>query len=204
MKTKPLPFTYHALEPFFSRSMVEEHYSKHFLAYVKNLNILISKTIFENADIPTLVKVAKGPILYNAIQIQNHEYYFDALIPGVNKPEDCDFISTINGCFGSLQFFKDTFIKYAISIQSGWIWLVINKDGIMEIVKNQNTGRLLHQKLRPLLVCDLWEHAYQKDFGSDKKAYTEAFLNLVNWQIITDRYHKAVEKESFKNPIFVF
>jgi Fe-Mn family superoxide dismutase len=204
MKTKPLPYTYHALEPYFSRSMVEEHYSKYFLAYVKNLNILISKTIFENADIPTLVKVAKGPILYNAIQIQNHEYYFEALKPGTKKPEDCDFLSTINGCFGSLQFFKDTFIKYAVSIQSGWIWLVINQDGTMEIVRNQNKGHYLHQTLCPLLVCDMWEHAYQKDFGSDKKAYVEAFLNLVNWQIITNRYNEAIVKVSSRNPIFVF
>lgn len=204
MKTKPFPYKYNALEPYFSRSMVEEHYNKYFLAYVKNLNILISNTIFENADIPILLKVAKGPILYNAIQIQNHEYYFEALAPRTKKPENCDFISTLNGCFGSLQFFKDTFIKYAMSIQSGWIWLVLKQDGSMEIVRNQNTGHMLPQTLRPLLVCDIWEHAYQEDFGPDKKAYVEAFLNLVNWQIIINRYNEAIVKESSRNPIFVF
>lgn len=198
MKIKPLPYKYDALEPYFSRRLVEDHF-RNYRAHVKHLNILISKTIFENADIPTLIRVAKGEILFHAIQVQNHEFFFETLKPGTQIPEYCTLLNAIKGCFGSLQFFKDTFVKYVVSAQMGWIWLVINHEASLEIVKNRNIRHALRPSFIPLLVCDMCDHAYKLDFHNDRKAYAESFLNLINWELAAQRYATTMEQIASKS-----
>lgn len=146
MKLQRLPYEYDALKPFISLDMLKVHYDQYYHAYVNKLNILTSKTIYENADAATLIKVAQGPIFYNAAQVWNHKFYFGGLGPGCVPIHKGPLLNAINGCFGSFGFLKAAFVKYAVSLPGpGWIWLIVNSDGVIEIFPDNKSSH-------PLLV----------------------------------------------------
>jgi Fe-Mn family superoxide dismutase len=73
----------------------------------------------------------------------------------------------------------------------GWIWLVVNQNGEIEIVAKNDAGNPLRNGLIPLLTCDVWEHAYYLDYQDNFSEYIEAFWNLINWEVVEQRYHTA-------------
>jgi Fe-Mn family superoxide dismutase len=147
-------------------------------------------TKFENIDLETIIKVSEGPVFNNAAQIWNHMFYFDSLKPkNIGIPKSPLF-EMINENFGSLSLFKDAFIKSAVSLfGSGWVWLVWNPKGTMEIIQESNAGNPLRKGLIPLLTCDVWEHAYYLDYQNRRTDYLNAFWSLINWEIIEKRYY---------------
>ena len=190
-----LPFEMNALEPYISEKTLDFHYHKHHQAYITNLNILISGTKFENTDLETIIKVAEGPVFNNAAQSWNHRFYFEGLGPGDQYNLKGSFENVINGSFGSVSFFKATFIKAAVSLfGAGWIWLVLNPNGSMEINQEKNAGNPLRKGLIPLLACDVWEHAYNLDYQNRRSDYVESFWKLINWEQIENRYNDAIER----------
>ena len=188
-----IPFALNALEPNISRRTLEFHHGKHHQIYVTNLNSLITGTKFEKTDLETIIKVADGPIFSHAAQVWNHTFYFEGLEPGHNKITKGPFLDIINGSFGSVTFFKNTFIKSALSLfGSGWVWLVLNPIGSMEIIQERNAGNPLRKGLIPLLTCDMWEHAYYLDYQNRRTDYLEAFWKLINWEVIEKRYNDTI------------
>jgi Fe-Mn family superoxide dismutase len=182
-----------ALEPNISKRTLEFHHGKHHQIYVTNLNDLITGTKFEKTDLETIIKVADGPIFNHAAQVWNHTFYFAGLEPGNNKITKGPFLDIINGSFGSVTFFKNTFIKSALSLfGSGWVWLVWNPIGSMEIIQERNAGNPLRKGLIPLLTCDMWEHAYYLDYQNRRTDYLEAFWKLINWEVIEKRYNDTI------------
>jgi Fe-Mn family superoxide dismutase len=187
-----LPFEINALEPYISGKTLEFHHGKHHQAYVSNLNNLVSGTKFEKTDLETLIKVTDGPIFNNAAQAWNHTFYFTGLKQGNNHQLKGPFKEVINRSFGSGAFFKDTFIKSIVSLfGSGWVWLVLNPKGTMEIIQENNAGNPLRRGLVPLLTCDVWEHAYYLDYQNRRPDYAEAYWRLINWELIEKRYNDA-------------
>jgi Fe-Mn family superoxide dismutase len=187
-----LPYNVDTLEPQISKRTLEFHHEKHHQAYVTNLNSLTSGTKFENTDLETIIKIAAGPVFNNASQVWNHTFYFESLINANGNNLKGPFVKVINGSFGSIQFFKDTFIKAALSLfGAGWVWLVWNPKGSMEIHQELNAGNPLRVGLVPLLACDVWEHAYYLDYQNRRPDYLIAFWNLINWEIIERRYNDA-------------
>jgi Fe-Mn family superoxide dismutase len=185
----PLPFEMNALEPFISKRTLEFHHGKHYQAYVSNLNNLIPGTKFTKLDIETTIKVADGPIFNNAAQVWNHKFYFDGLKPSGKSEPEGPFADIIIESFGTLSFFKESFIKSAASLfGSGWTWLVLNPKGLLEIIQKENAGNPLRIGLIPLLTCDVWEHAYYLDYQNRRADYIEAFWKLINWEIVEKRY----------------
>jgi Fe-Mn family superoxide dismutase len=189
-----LPYELNALEPYISAKTLEFHYGKHHKACITNLNNLIQGTPYKNRDLDTIIKIADGPVFIYAAQIWNHNFYFEGLKPSNNHGLTPPFADIINDSFGSISFFKETFVKSALSLfGSGWVWLVLNPKGSIEVIQKNNAGNPLSIGLIPLLNCDVWEHAYYLDYQHRRSDYIESFWNLINWELIEKRYNDAIQ-----------
>ncbi|HXH02157.1 MAG TPA: superoxide dismutase [Fe] [Candidatus Competibacteraceae bacterium] len=184
-----LPYALDALEPHISKETLEYHYGKHHQAYVTNLNNLIPGTEFEHLSLEEIVKKSSGAIFNNAAQVWNHTFYWYCLSPnGGGEPSGAlgDAIATR---WGSFAAFKDAFSKSAVgNFGSGWTWLVKKPDGSLDIVNTSNAATPLTGADKPLLTCDVWEHAYYIDYRNLRPKYVEAFWNLVNWPFVAQQF----------------
>ena len=178
-----LPFAKNALEPYISAETLEYHHGKHHNAYVTNLNNLIPGTEYENLALEEIIKKAPaGGVFNNAAQVWNHTFYWNCLAPNAGGEPSGAVADAIAKAFGSFDAFKEKFSTSATTnFGSGWTWLVKNGDGSVEIVNTSNAGSPLTQDKKPLLTCDVWEHAYYIDYRNARPKYVEAFWNLVNW-----------------------
>lgn len=180
----PLPFAKNELKPYISEETIEYHYGKHHQAYVNNLNQLIANTEFANKSLEEIIKTSTGGIFNNAAQNWNHTFYWNCLTPKSEKPS-ATLLSALEKQFGSFEKFKEQFSKIAGGqFGSGWAWLVKNKDGALEILSTSNAENPLTSGKTPLLVCDVWEHAYYIDYRNARPKYIEAFWNIVNWNFV--------------------
>ena len=184
-----LPYEMNALEPNISAKTLEFHYGKHHQAYITKLNNLIPGTKFENASLETMIMEAEGPIFNNAAQVWNHTFYFSGLKLDKSSEPQKQVDSAIKSSFGSYTEFKDAFTKAAATLfGSGWVWLVKNAEGKLEIIQESNAGNPLRKGLKPILTCDVWEHAYYLDYQNKRPDYLNAFWNLIDWDVVEKRF----------------
>ena len=185
-----LPYATDALEPYISEKTFEFHYGKHHQAYVTNLNNLIPGTEFENASLEDIVLKSGGGIFNNAAQVWNHTFYFMQFSPdGCNEPKD-DLKAAIDAKFGSYGAFKEVFSKAAATLfGSGWAWLVVDESGELEIVQKSNAANPMCDGKKPLLTCDVWEHAYYIDKKNARPKYIEDFWKIVDWKVVAERFN---------------
>ena len=180
-----LPYDRTALEPHISAETIDYHYSKHHQTYVTNLNNLIAGTEFENADLETIVRKSQGGLFNNAAQVWNHTFYWNCLKPNGGGAPTGKLAEAIDAAFGGFEAFKAEFTKTAIgTFGSGWAWLVQRPDGSLALVSTSNAATPLTGADKPLLTCDVWEHAYYIDYRNARPKYVEAFWNLVNWDFV--------------------
>ena len=180
-----LPYDRTALEPHISAETIDFHYSKQHQTYVTNLNNLIAGTEFENADLESIVRKAQGGLFNNAAQVWNHTFYWNCLKPNGGGAPGGKLAEAIDAAFGSFDAFKAEFTKTAIgTFGSGWAWLVQRADGSLALVSTSNAATPLTGSDKPLLTCDVWEHAYYVDYRNARPKYVEAFWNLVNWDFV--------------------
>jgi Fe-Mn family superoxide dismutase len=178
----PLPYPLDALQPHISKETLEFHYGKHHAAYVTNLNALIKGTEFEASRLEDIIKKASGGIFNNAAQVWNHTFYWSSLSPTGGGQPGGGLAAAINNKWGAFAAFKEAFTKSAIgNFGSGWTWLVKKSDGSLDIVNTSNAATPLTGNDKPLLTCDVWEHAYYIDYRNRRPDYLGAFWNLVNW-----------------------
>jgi Fe-Mn family superoxide dismutase len=184
-----LPYAIDALEPFISARTLEFHHGKHHLAYVNNVNNLIPGTPFESATLEDIIQKAEGGIFNNGAQVFNHTFYFEQFSPeGCHEPKDSLKDALITN-FGSIEAFTEQFNKAALTLfGSGWAWLVQTGDGKLEIVQTSNAGCPLRDGKKPLLTCDVWEHAYYLDKQNLRLKYIEDFWKIVDWKIVSQRF----------------
>lgn len=183
-----LPYAADALKPVISAQTIEFHYGKHHQAYVNNLNNLIVGTPFEDASLETIIKEGEGGIFNNGAQIWNHTFYFEAFSPSPKSAPSGRLLRLIESDYGTLSEFKELFSKAAATLfGSGWVWLVLNNQGHLEICQESNAGNPLRRGLKPLLTCDVWEHAYYLDYQNRRPDYVQGFWNLVDWRVVEER-----------------
>lgn len=184
-----LPYAMDALSPHISKETLEFHYGKHHQTYVTNLNNLIKGTEFEHATLEDIVKKSSGGVFNNAAQIWNHTFYWNSLSPnGGGKPSG-GLAAPIDAKWGSFDAFKDAFTKSAVgNFGSSWTWLVKKADGSLDIVNTSNAATPLTTGDKPLLTCDLWEHAYYIDYRNRRPDYMGAFWSLVNWDFASKNF----------------
>lgn len=183
-----LPYANNALEPAISAKTIEFHHGKHHQTYVNNLNNLIIGTEFENADLETIIRKADGGIFNNAAQVWNHTFYFFSFSANPQKEPTGKLLKMIETDFGSLSSFKEQFTKASTTLfGSGWAWLVINSKGHLEITQESNAGTPIRKGLKPLLTCDVWEHAYYIDHQNRRPDYINGFWDILDWKVIESR-----------------
>jgi len=180
-----LPYAKNALEPHISAETLEYHYGKHHKTYVDKLNGMIEGTEHDGKSLEAIITSASGGLFNNAAQVWNHTFYWNCLSPeGGGEPQGA-LADAINRDFGSFENFKEKFTESAIgNFGSGWTWLVRNTDGSLAIVNTDDADTPLTGDAKPLLTCDVWEHAYYIDYRNARPKYLEAFWNLVNWNFV--------------------
>ncbi len=185
-----LPYSIDALEPHISRETLEFHYGKHHQAYVTNLNKLIQGTEFEKLTLEEIIKKAPaGGLFNNAAQVWNHTFYWNSLSPSGGGEPSGSLADAIQKAFGSFDDFKTEFSQSAVTnFGSGWTWLVKNADGSLEIVNTSNAGTVITGDQKPLITCDVWEHAYYIDYRNARPSYVQAFWKLVNWTFAAENF----------------
>ena len=185
----PLPYVLDALQPHISKETLELHYGKHHQAYVTNLNNLVKGTGFENAGLEDIIRKSSGGIFNNAAQVWNHTFYWNCLAPRAGGEPKGPLAEAVSRKFGSFASFKETFSKSAVgNFGSGWTWLVKKADGSVDLANTSNADTPLTGPDKPLLTCDVWEHAYYVDYRNRRPDYVAAFWNLVNWEFAAKNF----------------
>ena len=188
-KLPALPYAKDALQPNISAETLEYHYGKHHATYVANLNKLIPGTEFENMSLEDIVKKSSGGIFNNAAQTWNHTFYWNSLAPNGGGEPSGALAEAINKQFGSFAQFKEKFANAAVTtFGSGWAWLVKNSDGTLAIESTSNANTPLKDGKKPLLTCDVWEHAYYIDYRNARAAYVDVFWKIVNWKFAEQNF----------------
>ncbi len=187
-----LPYAMDALSPHISKETLEYHYGKHHQTYVTNLNNLIKGTEFESSDLDEIVKRSSGGIFNNAAQVWNHTFYWTGLAPQAGGSPSGDLLKAIESKWSSFDGFKEAFTKSALgNFGSGWTWLVRKADGSLDIVNTSNASTPITGGDKPLLTCDVWEHAYYVDYRNRRPDYLGAFWSLVNWDFAAKNLAEA-------------
>ena len=187
---QPLPYALDALEPVISAETLAIHHGRHHRGYVDRLNAATAGTGLESASLEHIVRhAARGrtnarrlAIFHNAAQAWNHQFYWNSLRPRPGHPPGADLAARISRSFGSHEAFAAAF-KAAASghFGSGWAWLVVER-GLLRIVTTQNADTPIAHGRAPLLVIDVWEHAYYLDHHERRAAYVEGVVDhLLDW-----------------------
>lgn len=196
-KLRNLPF-----EPSKNCVISEEtckfHYGKHHQNYVNTLNSKLDGTEFANSDLFDIVTKSNGAIFNNAAQVYNHDFYWDCIAK--KSKISSELQSALSENFSD---FKTEFLAAATAhFGSGWTWLVHNlKNNKLEILCTQNAQTPLNDGKVPLLVVDVWEHAYYIDFKNARAAYLEKFYDNINWEFVTSAYEWS-KKEGLESVRF--
>ncbi|GAB4182500.1 MAG: superoxide dismutase [Fe] [Wenzhouxiangellaceae bacterium] len=184
-----LPYARDALEPHISAETLDYHYGKHHQAYVTNLNKMLPGSDHEGQSLEEIIRSAKGGMFNNAAQVWNHTFYWNCLSPNGGGEPSGELAAAINRDFGSFAEFKEKFSANAVgTFGSGWGWLVKTPAGKLELASTSNAETPLTGDNKPLLTCDVWEHAYYIDYRNARPQYVEAFWHLVNWDFVAEQF----------------
>ncbi|WP_455498340.1 superoxide dismutase [Coprobacter sp.] len=184
-----LPYEYDALEPAISKKTIEFHYGKHEQTYINNLNNLIKDTPYEDTPIETIIKEADGALFNNASQAWNHIFYFFSFTPHKSEGPKGSLAKAIDEKWGSFENFKKAFVDMGVAqFGSGWVWLVKDKEGKLDIIKEGNAGNPMTKGYTPLLTFDVWEHAYYLDYQNRRADHLNGLWDIVDWKVVEDRY----------------
>jgi len=191
-----LPYAHDALEPHIDTQTMQIHHGKHHQAYVDNLNKAIAGTPHENKSLEELVESAgaiSGPVRNNGGGHWNHTFFWNSLSPNGGGAPSGKLADAINEAFGSFDEFKIKFAAAGVGrFGSGWVWLIIKKDGKLEITSTPNQDNPLmdvaETKGVPLLGVDVWEHAYYLKYQNKRPDYLAAIWNVIDWARVAERY----------------
>ncbi len=191
-----LPYSLKALAPMISEETMQYHYGKHHQTYINNLNGLIVGKPYEHMMLEDIVMMSAGfdqPVFNNAAQAWNHTFFWMCMSPSGGGLPGGRLMSDIVAKWGSFEAFRDAFIaKAAGNFGSGWTWLVLNPETGLEIVNTSNAETPLASDDIPLMVVDVWEHAYYIDYRNARVDFVRAFLDrLVDWNFVAKNYYRA-------------
>ena len=196
----PLPYAKDALEPYIDAQTMEIHHGKHHNAYVTNLNKAIAgKADLESKSIEQLIsnmdaipQDIRNVVRNNGGGHANHSMFWKLMGPKAGGAPTGALAEDINATFGSLDAFKEKFeAAGAGRFGSGGAWLIVNKAGKLEIASTPNQDNPLMDGNKPVLGCDVWEHAYYLKYQNRRPDYLKAFWNVVNWNEVAKNYEAA-------------
>lgn len=188
--TQPkLPYAQDALAPVISPLTIEYHYGKHERAYIDTLNKLIEGTEFDNMALEDIIVKSDGKLFNNASQAWNHIFYFFQFSPDGLKEPSGALRQKLEDTFGSFEDFKKKFEEAGATLfGSGWVWLAADADNNLQIIQGRNAENPLTKGLKPILVFDVWEHAYYLDYQNLRADYLHKLWDIVDWDVIEMRF----------------
>ena len=183
----PLPYSYDSLAPTVSADTLHFHHDKHHATYVKTLNELLEADHETPKSLEDVIRSSaqggKQKLFNNAAQAWNHAFFWESMSPDRQDP-DGDIAAAIKATFGDLGGLREAFVKEGVGhFGSGWVWLVAEGTTLKVISTHDAADTVTTSGVTPLLVCDLWEHAYYLDYQNDRKRYLESWFDAVaNWR----------------------
>ena len=196
----PLLYPKEALEPHIDAQTMEIHHDKHHTAYVNNLNKAIAgKPDLEKKSVQELIsnldavpQEIRTVVRNNAGGHANHTMFWKSMGPNAGGKPSGKLAEDISATFGSFDAFKEKFEAAGIGrFGSGWVWLIVNKAGKLEIVSTPNQDNPIMEGNKPVLGNDVWEHAYYLKYQNRRPDYLKAWWNVVNWSEVSNNYEAA-------------
>jgi Fe-Mn family superoxide dismutase len=190
-----LPYGYDALVPTMSAETLHLHHDKHHARYFTVTNEILAGKPQAGSLEAVILKAAKDgdkKLFNNAAQAWNHTFFWNSMTPDGAAPEGA-LLEAIEAAFGGLEGLKTKFVdEGSAHFGSGWVWLAADKTGALSVVQTHDGENLLGKDLAPLLVCDLWEHAYYVDYRNDRGAFLKAWFDaLPNWALASSQLAAA-------------
>jgi len=198
----PLPYAFDALEPHIDARTMEIHHDKHHAAYVNNLNNalkdhpeLAAKPVNELiADLSLIPENIRTAVRNNGGGHSNHTFFWEIMGPGKGGAPVGTLADAITKTFGGFEEFKAKFEAGGVGrFGSGFVWLIVNKQGALEIVSLPNQDSPIMDGNKPVLANDVWEHAYYLHYQNRRPDYLKAWWNVVNWDHAEQNYQTAVK-----------
>jgi len=198
-KLPELPYAYDALEPYIDARTMEIHYTKHHQTYIDNLNAALkehpelqAKSLSDLlSDLNALPEKIRTAVRNNGGGDYNHTFFWPLMTKNALPGPIEKSVQAITKTFGSFEEFQKQFNDAAKSrFGSGWAWLVVNKQGDLQITSTANQDCPISDGLAPVLGLDVWEHAYYLKYQNKRVDYIQAWWNVVNWQHVEDNFRK--------------
>jgi superoxide dismutase, Fe-Mn family len=195
----PLPYAYNALEPYYDEETVRLHHDKHQAAYVNGQN-KAEETLAELREKGDFAQIAywERQLAFNASGNFLHTMFWENMAPNGNGgggDPSGELAKQIETDFGSIENFRKQFTAVATTVEgSGWAMLGWSPDfKKLYILQIENHQKLILTGIEPLLVCDMWEHAYYLKYQNRRPDWVEAWWHLVNWADVAKRFSKVEE-----------
>ena len=193
-----LPYAYDALEPYIDEETMHLHHDKHHNTYVTNVNAALAKhpEIGEDlekllADVESIPADIRQAVINNGGGHLNHALFWELMTAEETAPS-AELAADIDATFGSFEDFQAAFTTAATTrFGSGWAWLVVNKEGKLEVVSTANQDTPISEGKTPILGLDVWEHAYYVKYRNVRPDYIKAFFSVINWNKVDELYAAA-------------
>lgn len=193
-----LPFRYDAYEPYIDEKTMKVHHDGHHRAYVDKLNELLAeypdfqkpveKLLVFGDSLPIEIRT---PVLNNAGGHANHSLFWTLLSPTAEALPKGEFAEVLNNQFGSLDQFKEKFTEKAVGhFSNGWVWLCGDASEKLQLLTTKDHENPITQGLVPLLVLDVWEHAYYLKHQNRRPEFVRAFFSVINWTEVSNRWNE--------------
>jgi Fe-Mn family superoxide dismutase len=198
--TQPaLGYAFDALEPHIDAMTMEVHYGKHHAGYTKKFNAALEHEDMHPTDIYKIFENVSEygiGVRNNGGGYFNHSLYWKFMSPDGGGEPTGKLAEAIDTDFGSFAKFKEIFSAASAShFGSGWGWLILNKEGKLQVTSTPNQDNPLMDvaevKGTPLLNIDVWEHAYYLNYQNMRKSYVEAYFNVIDWNLVASLYEEA-------------
>ncbi len=193
-KLLPLPYPYDALEPYIDKMTLTIHHDKHHAGYVGNFNATLGKLSEARASGDfSLIKHWSRELAFHGSGHVLHTLYWDNMSPkGGGKPKG-ELVAAMERSFGGFDRFKEQFVAATNAVEgSGWGIMAFEPfRGYLVILQAEKHQDLTIWGVYPLLICDVWEHAYYLKYQNRRAEYVNNFFNLIHWPEVEKRYNKV-------------
>lgn len=202
-KLMELPYAQDALEPVIDANTMSFHYGKHHQTYVDNLNkqVELDKNLEGKSLCEIIANISKYSVAVrnNAGGVFNHNFFWENLAPiGRGGETSSELSKAIVDSFGSVEKLQEEFATAAAGrFGSGWAWVIVDESKKLKVVSTPNQDNTLMDayevKGSPILVIDVWEHAYYLQYQNRRVDFIKDFWKIVNWNKVNELYNNAVK-----------
>ena len=193
----PLPYAPNALAPVLGKPTLLTHHDKHHARYVTVMNDIVQKKALSARPLEQLIIEAKQErdtkLFNNAAQAWNHAFFWECMAPASSAPSG-KLLERITADFGGLEGLRKQFVGEGVThFGSGWVWLVAKSQKLTVLSTHDAELPQANDAGTPILVCDVWEHAYYLDFKNDRERFLNGFFDkLANWAFAQKQYESAI------------